>query len=74
MKYDTKGHCNKGSRTIAGQNDHALSDITETSALNITDQSALNNYNIFIHAYKYISCKMCTVLNMVHIYIYNKYI
>ena len=25
------------------------------------------NYNIFIHAYKYIACKMCTVLNMVHI-------
>ena len=24
-------------------------------------------YNIFIHAYKYIACKMCTVLNMVHI-------
>ena len=28
-----------------------------------------NYYNIFIHAYKYIACKMCTVLNMVHIYI-----
>ena len=26
-------------------------------------------YNIFIRAYKYIACKMCTVLNMVHIYI-----
>ena len=23
-------------------------------------------YNIFIHAYKYIASKMCTVLNMVH--------
>ena len=23
----------------------------------------------FIHAFKYIACKMCTVLNMVHIYI-----
>ena len=30
-------------------------------------------YNIFIHAYKYIACKMCSVLNMVHIY-KNKYI
>ena len=29
-KYDTKGHCDKESRTIAGQNDHDLSDITET--------------------------------------------
>ena len=42
-KYDTKGHYNNESRTISGQNDHALSDITETSALNRTDQSALNN-------------------------------
>ena len=42
-KYDTKGHCDKESRTIAGQNDHALSGITETSALIRTDQSALNN-------------------------------
>ena len=25
-------------------------------------------YNIFIHAYKYIACKMCIVLNMVYIY------
>ena len=25
-------------------------------------------YNIFIHAYKYIACKMCIVLNMVHIF------
>ena len=33
----------KESRTIAGQNDHAISDITETSALYRTDQSALNN-------------------------------
>ena len=42
-KYDTKGHCDNESRTIAGQNLHALSDITTTSALNRTDQSALNN-------------------------------
>ena len=42
-KYDPKGHCDNESRTIAGQNDQALSDITETSALNRTDQSALNN-------------------------------
>ena len=27
-KYDTKGNCDNESRTIAGQNDHALSDIT----------------------------------------------
>ena len=32
-----------------------------------------SNYNIFFHAYKYIACKMCTVLTMVHIY-KNKYI
>ena len=42
-KLDTKGHCNNESRTIAGQNDNALSDITETSALNRTDRSALSN-------------------------------
>ena len=42
-KYDTKCHCDNESRTIAGQNDHALSDITDTSALNRTDESALNN-------------------------------
>ena len=42
-KYDTKGHCDNESRTIACQNDHAPSDITETSVLNRTDQSSLNN-------------------------------
>ena len=42
-KYDTKGHCDNESRTIAGQNDRDVNDITETSALNRTDQSALNN-------------------------------
>ena len=41
-KLDTKGHCNNESRTIAGQNE-ALSDITDTSALNRTDRSALSN-------------------------------
>ena len=42
-KYDIKGHCDNESITIAGQNDHDLSDITENSALNRTDQSALGN-------------------------------
>ena len=38
-------------------------------------QAQIEQYinNIFIHAYKYIACKMCPVLNMVHIY-KNKYI
>ena len=43
-KYDIKGHCDNESITMAGQNDHDLSDITENnSALNRTDQSALSN-------------------------------
>ena len=36
-KYDAKGNCDKESITIAGHNDYAFSDITETSALNRTD-------------------------------------
>ena len=57
-KYNTKGHCDKESGTIAGQNDHALSDITETSALNRTDQSALNNIDPDIN---YLSTNMKSI-------------
>ena len=42
-KYDIKGHCNNESITIVGQHKHALSNITEITALNRTDQSALSN-------------------------------
>ena len=52
-KYNTKGHCDNESRTIAGQNYHALSDIT--AALNSTDQSALNNIDSDIN---YLSTNM----------------
>ena len=38
-KYDIKGHCDNESITIAGQNDHDLSDITEISALKDLMQS-----------------------------------
>ena len=55
-KYDTKGHCDKESRNIAGQNDHAPSDIT--SALNRTDQSALNNIDPEIN---YLSTNMKSI-------------
>ena len=57
-KYDTKGHCDNESRTIAGQNSHALSDITATSALNRTDQSALNNIDPDIN---YLSTNMKSI-------------
>ena len=40
----------------------------------VTVECCVLYYNIFIHAYKYIACKMSTVLNMVHIYFKNKYI
>ena len=43
---------------------------TFPNELKIARVIPLYNYNFFIHAYKYIACKMCTVLNMVHIYIY----
>ena len=55
-KYNTKGHCDNESRTIAGQNYHALSDIT--AALNSTDQSALNNIDSDIN---YLSTNMKSV-------------
>ena len=62
-KYDTKGHFDNESRTIAGQNYHALSDITETSTLNRTDQSALNNIapdiNYLITNMKSINTQYC---------------
>ena len=48
-KYDTKDHCDNESSTIGGQNDHALSDNTETSALNRTDQSTLTNIDPHIN-------------------------
>ena len=42
-KYDTKGHRNTGCKIIADQNDHGLSNNSNNSSLNRTDQSALRN-------------------------------
>ena len=42
-KYDTKGHRNTDRKVIADQNDHGLSNNSNNSSLNRTDQSALRN-------------------------------
>ena len=41
--YDAKGHCNTYHTLIADQNDHGLSNHSNNSSLNRTDQSALRN-------------------------------
>ena len=42
-KYDTKGHRNTDRKIIADQNDHGLSNNSNNSSLNRTDQSVLRN-------------------------------
>ena len=45
FKYDTKGHCITDRKIIADQNDHGLSNNSNNSSLNRTDQSVLHNIN-----------------------------
>ena len=46
--YDTKGHGDNERKIIEDQNEHSLSDNTDISALNRTDQSTLSDIDYTI--------------------------